>query len=267
MKQLAAYLDTSLFFLVAGPCVVEDEEMPLTIAAAIHMICRNEGIPFVFKASYRKANRTRADSFTGIGDLTALRVIAEVGKTLDIPVITDVHTPSEAALAAEYADILQIPAFLCRQTDLLQAAAETGRAVNIKKGQFLSAAAMRYAVDKVLNVNPDAFVALTERGSMFGYQDLVVDYRNIPWMQAHGVPVILDATHSLQQPNTAAGVSGGLPMLIDTIGSAGIAAGVDGIFLETHPEPAKAKSDGANMLPLDQLEALVRKWIRIRKSL
>ncbi|HRY33868.1 MAG TPA: 3-deoxy-8-phosphooctulonate synthase [Bacteroidales bacterium] len=267
MIPLEAYLKTPLFFLVAGPCVVEDEEMPMNVASVIHRICRDEGIPYVFKASYRKANRTRVDSFTGIGDLKALRIIAEVGKTLDIPVITDVHTPAEAEMAASYADILQIPAFLCRQTDLLQAAAETGRAVNIKKGQFVSAAAMRYAVDKILNVNPDAFVALTERGSMFGYQDLVVDYRNIPWMQAHGVPVILDATHSLQQPNTAAGVSGGLPMLIDTISSAGIAAGVDGLFIETHPEPAKAKSDGANMLPLDQLEKLVRKWIRIKKSL
>jgi 2-dehydro-3-deoxyphosphooctonate aldolase (KDO 8-P synthase) len=264
---LSEYIRTEHFFLLAGPCVVEDETMPLDIAREIQRICNTLGVPFIFKASYKKANRTRVDSFTGIGDELALSVIREVGSTLKIPVITDIHSAREAEMAADYVDILQIPAFLCRQTDLLEAAGRTGKAVNIKKGQFVSPQSMGYALEKVRNVNPDADLFLTERGSMFGYYDLVVDYRNIPWMKRLGVPVILDITHSLQQPNMAGGVSGGMPELIETIAKAGIAAGVDGIFLETHPVPEKAKSDGANMLSLDKLESLLRTLVKIKKSL
>lgn len=264
---ISEYIKGPAFFLVAGPCVVENEHMPMEIAVAIKEICDKYQVPFIFKASYKKANRTRVDSFTGIGDKKALALIKEVADRLKVPVLTDIHTEAEAELAAQYADILQIPAFLCRQTDLLEAAGRTGKAINIKKGQFVNAASMGYALEKIRYVNTDAEVFLTERGSMFGYQDLVVDFRNIPLMKKHGVPVILDVTHSLQQPNTSEGVSGGLPELIETIASAGIAAGADGVFIETHPAPEQAKSDGANMLRLDKLEHLVSRLVKIRKSI
>ena len=245
---------------------MEDEESPLRIAETLVRITEKLDIPFVFKASYRKANRSRLDSFTGIGDEKALRVLGKVRQQFGVPVVTDIHTAEEAAMAAEYVDILQIPAFLCRQTDLLVAAAKTGKVVNIKKGQFLSGESMGFAVDKVRLSGNDK-VMLTERGSMFGYQDLVVDYRNIPVMQSFGVPVVLDVTHSLQQPNQASGVTGGKPELIGLIAKAGIAAGADGIFMETHPDPAHALSDGANMLALDRVEALLEKLLRIKQAL
>lgn len=254
------------FFLLAGPCVIEDESSPLRIAERLAGITGRLGIPFVFKASYRKANRSRWDSFTGIGDEKALRVLATVREQLGVPVVTDIHEPEEASMAAEVADILQIPAFLCRQTDLLEAAAQTGKVVNIKKGQFLSGESMGFAVEKVRHAGNDK-VMLTERGSMFGYQDLVVDYRNIPAMQRFGVPVVLDVTHSLQQPNQPSGVTGGRPELIALLAKAGIAAGADGLFMETHPDPSQAKSDGANMLPLDQVEPLLKQLLALRQSL
>lgn len=254
------------FFLLAGPCVLEDEEMGFAIAEEITGIAKKFDIPYVFKASYKKANRTRLDSFTGIGDLRALAILRDIGARYDIPVITDIHTAEEARLAAGYADILQIPAFLCRQTALLLAAGETGRVINIKKGQFLSPQAMRFAVEKITSTgNPHTM--LTERGTTFGYGDLVVDYRGIPVMQGFDVPVVLDVTHSLQQPNQGAGVTGGLPHLIETMAKAGIAAGADGLFIETHPEPAKAMSDGANMLQLSKLEELLTKLVNIRKAI
>ena len=254
------------FFLFAGPCVIEDETSPLFIAETLKDICQKLDIPLVFKGSYRKANRSRLDSFTGIGDEKALKVLQKVAQTLEVPVVTDIHSAEEAAMAAEYVDILQIPAFLCRQTDLLVAAAKTGKTVNIKKGQFLSGEAMGFAVEKVRQSGNDK-VLLTERGSMFGYQDLVVDYRNIAAMQKFDVPVILDVTHSLQQPNQSSGVTGGQPELIGLIAKAGIAAGVDGIFMETHPDPAKAKSDGANMLRLDLAENLLKQLVSIKEAL
>ena len=254
------------FFLLAGPCVIEDESSPLFIAETLKSICQKLDIPLVFKGSYRKANRSRLDSFTGIGDEKALKVLQKVAKEFGLPVVTDIHAAEEAAMAAEYVDILQIPAFLCRQTDLLVAAAKTGKTVNIKKGQFLSGEAMRFAVEKVQQSGNDK-VMLTERGSMFGYQDLVVDYRNIAAMQQFGVPVILDVTHSLQQPNQSSGVTGGQPEMIGLIAKAGIAAGADGIFMETHPNPSQAKSDGANMLCLDKVEDLLRQLVRIKEAL
>ena len=254
------------FFLLAGPCVIEDETSPLRIAETLVRITEKLDIPFVFKASYRKANRSRLDSFTGIGDEKALKVLGKVRETFGVPVVTDIHGADEAAMAAEYADILQLPAFLCRQTDLLVAAAKTGKVVNIKKGQFLSGESMGFAVEKVRQ-SGNKQVMLTERGSMFGYQDLVVDYRNIPIMQGFGVPVVLDVTHSLQQPNQASGVTGGKPEMIGLIAKAGIAAGADGIFMETHPEPSKALSDGANMLQLDKVEVLLRQLVSIRSAL
>lgn len=239
--------------------------MAIDIAGKVVEITRRLNIPYVFKGSYRKANRSRLDSFTGIGDLKALEILHKVGQTFSIPVVTDIHTAEEAAMAAEYADILQIPAFLCRQTDLLVAAARTGRMVNIKKGQFLSPEAMRFAVEKVRDAgNPS--VAITERGTTFGYQDLIVDYRGIPQMQRNGCPVILDVTHSLQQPNQSAGVTGGKPELIETVARAGIAVGVDGIFIETHQNPAVAKSDGANMLRLDKMETLLEHLTTLRMA-
>ena len=252
------------FLLVAGPCVVEGRDMALEIAEQIKGLSDKYQIPFIFKASYRKANRSRLDSFTGIGDEKALLILQEVGKQFSVPVITDVHSAEEAALAAGYVDVLQIPAFLCRQTDLLVACANTGKTISIKKGQFLSPESMKFAVDKVTESGNNK-VMITERGTTFGYHDLVVDFRGIPEMQKFGKPVILDITHSLQQPNQSSGVTGGIPAMIETIARAGIAVGVDGIFIETHPDPAKAKSDGANMLPLHELEGLLRKLALLRE--
>jgi 2-dehydro-3-deoxyphosphooctonate aldolase (KDO 8-P synthase) len=254
------------FFLIAGPCVVESEEIVMGIAEKVAATCAKLEIPYIFKASYRKANRTSASSFTGIGDKNALELIKKVGEAFSIPTTTDIHTAEEAALAAEYVDILQIPAFLCRQTDLLIAAAKTGKIVNVKKGQFLSGPSMKFAVEKIKNEGNDK-VGLIERGNSFGYTDLVVDYRNITWMKEINVPVIMDCTHSLQQPNQAGGITGGNPELIETIAKAAIATGVDGLFIETHPNPAVAKSDGANMLRLDLLEGLLEKLVRIRKAI
>lgn len=253
------------FFLLAGPCVIEGEQMAMDIAGHIVETTRRLGIPYVFKGSYRKANRSRIDSFTGIGDQKALEVLRKVGQTYGIPVVTDIHESAEAAMAAEYVDVLQIPAFLCRQTDLLVAAAKTGKMVNIKKGQFLSAEAMEFAVQKVKDAGNND-VAITERGTTFGYQDLVVDYRGIPTMRRFA-PVILDVTHSLQQPNQTSGVTGGLPHLIETMARCGIAAGVDGLFMETHPNPAVAKSDGANMLPLDRIDGLLERLSELRQTI
>ncbi|HIZ05968.1 MAG TPA: 3-deoxy-8-phosphooctulonate synthase [Candidatus Phocaeicola gallistercoris] len=254
------------FFLLAGPCVIEGEDMALRIAEHIVNITDKLHIPYVFKGSYRKANRSRVDSFTGIGDEKALKILAKVHKTFDIPVVTDIHAVQEAEMAAEYVDMLQIPAFLCRQTDLLVAAAKTNKMVNVKKGQFLSPAAMRFVAEKVADAG-NRQVLLTERGTTFGYQDLVVDYRGIPEMQRFGYPVILDVTHSLQQPNQQSGVTGGMPQLIETMAKAGVAAGVDGLFMETHENPSVAKSDGANMLRLDLIDDLLVKLVRIRQSI
>ena len=256
--------DKKNFFLIAGPCVVESEELVMEVADKVSAICRNLGIPYVFKASYRKANRTSAGSFTGIGDDSGLELIKKVGDTYRLPTTSDIHAHDEAAPAARYVDILQIPAFLCRQTDLLIAAAETGKVVNVKKGQFLSGPAMKFAVEKIKKAGNNSII-LTERGTTFGYQDLVVDYRNIPWMQEHGAPVVMDCTHSLQQPNQTSGVTGGNPQLIGTIAKAALAAGANGLFIETHPNPSVAKSDGANMLRLDLLQGLLEQLVKIRK--
>lgn len=257
---------TENFFLLAGPCVIEGEDMAMRIAEHVVSLTRDRNIPYVFKGSYRKANRSRLDSFTGIGDENALRVLRRVRETFNIPVVTDIHSAEEAEMAAEYVDILQIPAFLCRQTDLLTAAAKTGRIVNIKKGQFLSPDAMKYAAEKVVSEGGAGNVMLTERGTTFGYQDLVVDFRGIPQMKKFGYPVVMDITHSLQQPNQTAGVTGGMPEMIETIAKAAIAVGADGLFIETHENPAVAKSDGANMLRLDLLEALLDKLLRVREA-
>lgn len=263
--------DEKNFFLLAGPCVVESNDLIIEVAEKVSAICKKLGIPYIFKSSYRKANRTSGDSFAGIGDDVALRMLQNIGSQFSLPVITDVHTNEEAANAANYVDVLQIPAFLCRQTNLLVAAAETGKIVNVKKGQFVSGEAMKFAVDKIkaaaLRQAQDAKIMLTERGTTFGYQDLVVDYRNIPAMQAHGVPVIMDVTHSLQQPNQTSGITGGNPKLIATIAKAAIAAGADGLFIETHPDPSKALSDGANMLKLDLLENLLLQLVKLRKAI
>jgi len=256
----------SNFFLIAGPCVVESEEIVMEIAEKVSATCRKLEIPYIFKASYRKANRTSADSFTGIGDEKALALIKKVGEKFSLPTTTDIHTAEEAAMAAKYVDILQIPAFLCRQTDLLVAAAKTGKIVNVKKGQFVSGPSMKFAVEKIKNAGNNK-AGLIERGNTFGYQDLVVDYRNITWMKEINVPVIMDCTHALQQPNQTAGVTGGNPELIETIAKAAIATGADGLFIETHPNPAVAKSDGANMLKLDLLENLLEKLVRLRKAI
>ena len=254
------------FFLMAGSCAIESNDLAFEIAEKIDGLTKAMGIPYIFKGSYRKANRTKIDSFTGIGDIVALEILKEVGAHYDLPTVTDIHESSEAAMAAAYVDVLQIPAFLCRQTDLLIAAAKTGKVINIKKGQFLSAGSMKFAVDKVKDSgNPN--VLLTDRGNTFGYQDLIVDFRGIPEMREFGVPVIMDCTHSLQQPNQGSGVTGGKPALIETIAKAAIAVGADGLFIETHPEPSQAKSDGANMLHLDNLETLLTKLVRIREAI
>lgn len=260
------HTDSGNFFLLAGPCVVESEENVFHIAEKVKEITDKLKIPYVFKASYRKANRSRLDSFTGIGDIKALNILNKVREQLQIPVVTDIHTEQEAVLAAQYADILQIPAFLCRQTSLLVAAAKTGKIVNIKKGQFLAPGSMKFAVDKVLE-SGNKNIMITDRGTMFGYQDMIIDYRGIPEMQEFGYPVILDITHSLQQPNQSSGVTGGKPELIEIVARAGIAVGVDGIFIETHPDPANAKSDGANMLHLNHLEKLLYNLVEIRKTI
>lgn len=262
-KEFAA--SSPNFFLLAGPCVIEGEQMALDIAGEVAAIARRLNIPYIFKGSYRKANRSRLDSFTGIGDMAALEILAKVRREIGVPVVTDIHAAEEAAMAAEFVDVLQIPAFLCRQTDLLVAAAATGKAVNIKKGQFLSPGSMKHAVEKVRSAGNDN-IALTDRGTTFGYQDLIVDYRGIPEMKLNDVPVILDVTHSLQQPNQTAGVTGGRPDMIETIARAGIAAGADGIFMETHPDPSKAKSDGANMLRLDHVEKLLERLTILREA-
>jgi 2-dehydro-3-deoxyphosphooctonate aldolase (KDO 8-P synthase) len=252
------------FFLMAGPCVVESEEVVMKTAEKVIKICERLKIPYIFKSSYRKANRTRLDSFTGIGDEKALKLLSKVRDTFGVPIVTDIHAANEAAMAAEHVDVLQIPAFLCRQTDILVAAAETGKIVNVKKGQFLSPEAMQFAVDKIRQSGNEK-IALTDRGVTFGYHDLIVDYRGIPTMKAMGVPVVLDCTHSLQQPNQSSGVTGGNPAMIETIARAGIAVGADGLFIETHPDPSKAKSDGANMLRLDLLEGLMEKMCRLKE--
>jgi len=266
--QQIKYLNSNNFFLLAGPCVVESEKMCLEIAERIVAITEKLRIPYVFKASYRKANRSRLDSFTGIGDEAGLKILQKVRETYKIPVVTDIHTPDEAVLAANYdVDILQIPAFLCRQTDLLVAAARTGKVVNIKKGQFVAPEAMRFAAAKVQDAAGCLDkVMITDRGTQFGYHDLIVDFRGIPEMQQFKVPVVLDVTHSLQQPNQNAGVAGGRPDMIETIARAGVAVGVDGLFIETHPSPAAALSDGANMLQLDLLEGLLQRLVEIRKT-
>lgn len=258
------FAESDNFFLIAGPCVVESEKNCLTIAAEISRISERLKIPFIFKASYRKANRSRIDSFTGIGDTEALQIVQHTGKIYNIPTVTDIHESHEAAIAAGFVDVLQIPAFLCRQTDLLVAAAQTGKFVNVKKGQFLSPGAMIHVVSKIKEAGNDN-IMLTERGTTFGYSDLVVDYRAIPHMQEFAVPVIMDCTHALQQPNQSSGVTGGQPQLIATIARAAIAVGTDGIFIETHPDPANALSDGANMLPLHKLEELLEELVAIRQ--
>ena len=258
--------DKDNFFLIAGPCVVESEELVFNVAREVAGICMRHQIPLILKASYKKANRTSANSFTGLGDDIGLSILQKAGAAFDLPVTTDIHSEKEALLAAQYVDVLQIPAFLCRQTELLFAAANTGKIVNVKKGQFISGAAMKFAVEKI-NKAGNEKVILTERGTTFGYQDLVVDYRNIPLMQFNNTPVVMDCTHSLQQPNQTSGVTGGNPQLIGTIAKAAIAAGADGLFIETHPDPASAKSDGANMLRLELLEDLLMKLIKIRRAI
>lgn len=259
------YSKSGNFLFIAGPCVVESEQITFETAAYLLWLSDKFNLPFIFKSSYRKANRSKADSFTGIGDIKALEILSKVRSKYSVPVITDIHNPGEAEIASQYVDILQIPAFLCRQTDLLVAAAKTGKWVNIKKGQFLSGASMIFAVEKVRETG-NKNIMLTDRGNMFGYHDYIVDFRNIPIMQKTGVPVIMDITHSLQQPNQESGVSGGRPDMIETIGKAAIAAGADGIFIETHPDPSKAKSDGANMLKLSELEKLLVKLVALREA-
>jgi len=254
------------FFIMAGPCAIEGEDMAFEIAETLQQITQKHQIPWIFKGSYKKANRSRLDSFTGIGDVNALKILEKVGQHFHVPTVTDIHESSEAELAAQYVDVLQIPAFLFRQTDLLVAAAKTGKFVNIKKGQFAAASAMQHAAQKVLETG-NSNILLTDRGNMFGYGDMIVDFRNITWMKAMGYPVIMDITHSLQQPNQSSGVTGGLPDMIETIAKAAIAVGADGLFIETHPRPKEAKSDGANMLPIQLLEPLLEKLMKIRKAI
>ena len=267
LKELFAgqRYDENNFFLIAGPCVVESEELLMTVADKLSSVCKKLSIPLIFKSSYRKANRTSGNSFTGLGDEAALKMLQNTAKKYSLTVITDIHSENEAAVAAKYVDALQIPAFLCRQTELLIAAAKTGKIINVKKGQFVSGEAMKFAVNKIYNAG-NKKVMLTERGTTFGYQDLVVDFRNIPIMKAHGVPVVMDVTHSLQQPNQTSGITGGNPEMISTIAKAAIAAGADGIFIETHPDPSKALSDGANMLRLDLMENLLEQLVKLRKA-
>lgn len=260
------HLDSGQFFLIAGPCAIEGEDMALRIAERIIEITDKYKIPYIFKGSYKKANRSRIDSFTGIGDEKALKILAKVKQSFGIPVLTDYHSAVEAPMAAEYVDVLQVPAFLCRQTDVLVAGANTGKVVNIKKGQFLAPESMSHAAQKVVDSGNNKII-LTDRGTMFGYHDLVVDVRSIPAMQSLGFPVVMDITHSLQQPNQSSGVTGGKPELIETIGKAAIAVGADGIFLETHHDPSVAKSDGANMLKLDYLDILLGKLSRVREAI
>jgi 2-dehydro-3-deoxyphosphooctonate aldolase (KDO 8-P synthase) len=258
--------DANNFFLIAGPCVVESEELVFEVAEKVAAICKRLEIPYIFKSSYRKANRTSASSFTGLGDLEALQILKKVGSHFQLPTITDIHAHEEAATAAEYVDVLQIPAFLCRQTDLLIAAAKTGKIVNVKKGQFVNGESMKFAIEKIQKAGNEK-VMLTDRGNTYGYNDLIVDYRNIPIMKNHRVPVIMDCTHSLQQPNQTSGVTGGNPTMIETIAKAAIAVGADGLFIETHPNPSVAKSDGANMLKLDLLESLLIKLLKVRQAI
>jgi 2-dehydro-3-deoxyphosphooctonate aldolase (KDO 8-P synthase) len=260
------FTESKNFLLIAGPCVVENEEIVFETAEHLVRLSEKYQIPFIFKSSYRKANRSRGDSFSGIGDIKALKILDEVRKRFSVPVITDIHNPDEAEIAAGYVDVLQIPAFLCRQTDLLSAAAATGKWINIKKGQFLSGSSMKFAVEKVRESGNNN-IMLTDRGNMFGYQDIVVDFRNIPEMQKTGVPVIMDITHSLQQPNQEKGVSGGRPEMIETLGKAAISVGADGIFIETHPDPSVAMSDGANMLKLSGMDLLLNKLTALRKTI
>lgn len=259
-------LEKGNFFVMAGPCVVESEECVMAIAEKCVEVTSRLGIPYIFKASYRKANRSRLDSFCGIGDIEALKILAKVRERFSVPVVTDIHSAEEAAMAAEYVDVLQIPAFLCRQTDLLIAAAKTGKVVNIKKGQFLAPDAMQFAAQKVAECGNER-VMLTDRGTTFGYTDMVVDMRSIPIMQQSGYPVIMDITHSLQQPNQTSGVTGGMPQMIETISRAAVAVGVDGIFIETHPDPSRAMSDGANMLNLAHFELLMERLVKIRQTI
>ncbi len=266
LESYKKLVSSNNFFLIAGPCAVENEEITFKTAEKIKTICDKLAIPFVFKASYRKANRTSLNSFSGIGDQKALTILKNVKQQFKVNVVTDIHLPNEAEMAAEYVDMLQIPAFLCRQTDLLLAAGKTGKMVTVKKGQFVSAESMAFAAEKVASTG-NKQIMLMERGTTFGYQDLVVDFRNIPTLKKTGYPAVLDITHSLQQPNQSSGVTGGKPELIETIAKAGVAAGVNGLFIETHPDPSTALSDGANMLPLNQLENLLVKLVRLKQAL
>lgn len=264
LENLISYTDKS-FFLIAGPCVVENEAICFQVAEEMQKICSELGVFYIFKSSYRKANRSSAQSFSGLGDRTALNILEKVKNSFNIPICTDIHTAIEAVGAAEVADVLQIPAFLCRQTDILEAAASTGKVVNIKKGQFLSPESMKFAAEKVVLAG-NKNVLLTDRGTMFGYGDLIVDFRSIPKMQAFGFPVVMDCTHSLQQPNQASGITGGQPQMIETIARAAIATGADGLFIETHPSPQAALSDGANMLPLNQMKSLLKRLVAIKET-
>jgi 2-dehydro-3-deoxyphosphooctonate aldolase (KDO 8-P synthase) len=263
---LLKHVHSGNFFLIAGPCVIESRELCFEVAERITAITNKLKIPYVFKSSYKKANRSKLDSFTGIGDKAALDILKEIRKQFNVPVLTDIHSAEEAYFASQYADVLQIPAFLCRQTDLLVAAAKTGKTINVKKGQFLAPESMKFVVEKIME-SGNHNIILTDRGTMFGYNDLIVDFRGLVEMRRLKFPVVLDITHSLQQPNQQTGISGGKPELIETMARAAIAIGVDGIFIETHPEPMLAKSDGANMLKLDLLEHLLEKLVKIRKTI